>query len=67
MENKGTVAYLGKGFGFIKIAGRQKDLFFHAQKLSGITFDQLQVNDAVEFDSLEETDRGQAAIGVRLA
>jgi cold shock CspA family protein len=64
-ENKGTIAYLGNGFGFIKIEGRAKDLFFHAQELENVGFEELQVNDSVVFDSIASGFKGDAAQGVR--
>ena len=39
-----------RGFGFISREGEVKDLFFHSKDLSGVTFDELQVGDAVTFD-----------------
>ncbi len=65
--NEGKIAYLGKGFGFIKIADRPKDLFFHAQNLDGVRFEDLRVNDSIVFDSIDDTHKGPAAMGVRLA
>ncbi len=48
---QGTIkAKMDKGFGFISREGEQKDLFFHANDLVGITFDELQVGDAVTFE-----------------
>ena len=42
-----------KGFGFIKIEGEEKDLFFHGNDLKGKTFDQLHEGDKVSFDKAE--------------
>jgi CspA family cold shock protein len=48
---QGTVkAKMDKGFGFISREGEQKDLFFHANDLVGVTFDELQVGDTVTFE-----------------
>lgn len=48
---QGTIARLtDKGFGFIKIDGAEKDLFFHSNEVVGTTFDQLREGDAVEFE-----------------
>ncbi len=55
-----------KGFGFISRDGEEKDLFFHSNDLSGVTFDELQVGAAVEFD-VEEGDKGPAAKNVKPA
>lgn len=47
----GTVkTKMDKGFGFISREGEQKDLFFHSNDLSGITFDEIQVGDTVTFE-----------------
>lgn len=42
-----------RGFGFIAREGEVKDLFFHSKDLSGITFDELKVGDAVSFDVVD--------------
>jgi CspA family cold shock protein len=39
-----------RGFGFISREGETKDLFFHSKDLVGVTFDELQVGDAVTFE-----------------
>ena len=45
---KGTVkTKTDRGFGFISRDGETKDLFFHSNDLSGVTFDELQVGAAV--------------------
>jgi len=54
-----------KGFGFLTVEGREKDLFFHKDKVSGVAFDDLKVGDVVNFD-LEDPEgpKGPAAINV---
>lgn len=42
-----------RGFGFIEIEGQEKDLFFHSNDLQGVTFEDLQVGDAVTFEVVE--------------
>jgi CspA family cold shock protein len=42
-----------RGFGFISREGETKDLFFHSKDLAGVTFDELQVGDAVEFEVVD--------------
>jgi len=42
-----------KGFGFISREGEQKDLFFHSNDLSGVTFDEIQVGDSVNFEIVD--------------
>lgn len=55
-----------KGFGFIKSEGQEKDLFFHSNSLSGITFDQLNEGDKVTFDT-EDSPKGKNAVNVKAA
>lgn len=65
--NEGTIAYIGKGFGFIKVAGRQKDLFFHAKDLiNGTQFVDLKVGDVLAYDDIVSVEKGNAAVGVQL-
>ena len=46
---EGTIKRLtDKGFGFID-TGSGKDLFFHSSDLEGVSYDQLQVGQAVSF------------------
>jgi cold shock protein len=53
-----------RGFGFISRDGEVKDLFFHSTDLNGVTFDELQVGDAVSFDVVEGQ-KGPAAKNVK--
>jgi CspA family cold shock protein len=55
-----------RGFGFISREGEEKDLFFHSNDLSGITFDELQEGAAVTFD-IEQGAKGPSAKNVKLA
>lgn len=55
-----------RGFGFISREGEAKDLFFHSNDLSGVTFDELQVGAAVTFD-IEQGEKGPSAKNVKLA
>lgn len=55
-----------KGFGFIFREGETKDLFFHSNDLSGVSFDQLQEGAVVSFD-IEEGPKGPAAKNVKIA
>jgi len=55
-----------KGFGFISREGETKDLFFHANDLSGTVFNELQVGDSVNFEVVEG-DKGPSAKSVMRA
>jgi len=63
----GTIARVtDRGFGFIKPDEGDKDLFFHANSLNGVAFDEIREGDAVTFD-LEEGPKGAAATNVARA
>lgn len=53
-----------RGFGFISREGETKDLFFHSKDLVGVTFDALQVGEAVTFDVVDGP-KGPAAKNVK--
>ena len=60
----GTIKTLtDRGFGFISREGEEKDLFFHSKELSGVTYDELKVGDAVSFEVVEG-EKGPAAVNV---
>ncbi len=47
----GTIARLtDRGFGFIKVEGQEKDLFFHSNELTNVKFDELREGDKVTFE-----------------
>jgi cold shock protein len=51
---KGTIkTKTDKGYGFIARDGEEKDLFFHSNDLSGVTFDEIQVGDTVTFEIVD--------------
>jgi len=53
-------------FGFISREGESKDLFFHANDLVGVTFEELQIGATVTFEVVDG-ERGQSAKNVKLA
>ena len=53
-----------RGFGFISREGETKDLFFHSNDLSGVTFDDLKEGDTVSFDVVEG-EKGPSAKNVK--
>lgn len=55
-----------RGFGFIAREGEAKDLFFHSKELKGVTFDELQVGDAVSFE-VSDGPKGPSATNVSRA
>ncbi|HOX96557.1 MAG TPA: cold shock domain-containing protein [Candidatus Woesebacteria bacterium] len=55
-----------RGYGFIARDGESKDLFFHSNDLSGISFEELQTGAKVSFD-IEEGTKGPAAKNVKIA
>lgn len=61
---EGTIARLtDKGFGFIKVDGQEKDLFFHSNELDGVSFDELREGDKVTFE-VADSPKGPNAIKV---
>ena len=64
---QGTIKKLtDKNFGFIAQEDGEKDLFFHANELVGVSFDELREGDAVSFE-VQDTPKGQAAVQVKKA
>ena len=50
-RQEGTIVRLNeRGFGFIKLEGEEKDLFFHSKELQGIEFEELREGDKVTFE-----------------
>ncbi len=63
----GTIARLtDKGFGFIKIEGQAKDLFFHSTELQGVSFDSLREGDTLSFE-VAEGPKGPNAVNISKA
>ena len=51
---QGTIAGINpNGFGFIKVDGMEKDLFFHNTDLVNARIDDLQVGDTLEFEVVD--------------
>ena len=64
---QGTIARLtDRGFGFISIEGEEKDLFFHANELNGVEFNDLREGDAVTFE-VADGPKGRNAVNVSRA
>ena len=61
---EGTIARLtDRGFGFIAQEGEEKDLFFHANELQGVDYNDLREGDKVTFE-LTEGPKGLNATNV---
>jgi len=61
---EGTIARVtDRGFGFIKVDGQEKDIFFHSKELVGVTFDSLREGDKVTFE-IAESPKGLNAVKV---
>lgn len=62
---QGTIKKLtDKNFGFISQDGESKDLFFHANELVGVSFNDLREGDAVTFE-VNQSPKGPAATQVK--
>ncbi len=53
-----------KGFGFIKVEGMEKDIFFHANSLVGVEYSELREGDTLEFN-VEQGAKGPNAVDVK--
>lgn len=54
MQEQGIIARLtDKGFGFISREGEQKDLFFHANELIDVEYNDLNEGDTLTFEVAE--------------
>ena len=55
---KGTIKKIvtDKPFGFITVEGQSNDVFFHKDKVVGVSFEDLHEGDAVTFE-VEENER----------
>lgn len=66
MENGKIARLTDRGFGFITRDGEEKDLFFHANELVDVEYNDLQEGDEVTFE-VTQGDKGPAASQVRRA
>lgn len=66
--NTGTIARLfgEKGYGFIKRDDGQKDIFFHAKELKGVTFEELRDGDKLQFE-VGSNEKGDHATNISRA
>lgn len=60
----GKIKALRQGYGFITPDEGDKDVFFHATSLEGVTFDSLQEGQVVTFD-VTQGDKGPKAEHVK--
>jgi cold shock protein len=63
MEQGKVVRITDRGFGFISREGEEKDLFFHANEVKNVQFNDLHEGDAVTFE-LSEGPKGPNAVNV---
>lgn len=66
MEEGTIVRKMDKGYGFISQEGKEDNIFFHAESLVGVEFDDLSEGDKLAFE-VEETPKGLSAKNVSLA
>lgn len=65
---EGTIAsIMDKGFGFIEVAGYEKNIFFHASECAGVNFEQLRKGDLVSIREIVATPKGYSASKVSLS
>ena len=63
---KGTIKVLKQGFGFIQNEEAEGDVFFHANNLEGVEFDNLNEGDTLEFEIGEGKNGKEQAINITL-
>jgi len=61
----GTIKVLKEGFGFITVDG-QDDVFFHANNLEGVSFEELQEGQTLSFEMAEGRNGKLQAVNVTL-
>lgn len=62
---EGTIKVLKEGFGFIETAESNGDVFFHANNLEGVDFDDLNEGDTLSFEIGEGRNGKEQANDVR--
>ena len=55
-----------KGFGFVEVKNLNKDLFFHATKVFGGTFEELEQGQEVTVEGVAQNEKGQYAVGITI-
>ena len=65
MQTGKIAKLMEKGFGFIKVEGQDKDLFFHMNEINA-DFDSLEEGQAVSFEVVDGP-KGPSAVNVNLA
>lgn len=63
---KGTIKVLKEGFGFIKSDENDGDVFFHANNLEGVDFNELNEGDTLSFEIGQGKNGKSQAINVSL-
>lgn len=57
-----------RGFGFLKVEGREKNLFFHAKDMvQKGRFEDIRLGDKLSFESIGTSDKGSKAEGIDFA
>jgi cold shock protein len=64
---KGIIKVLKEGFGFIKGEGEGGDVFFHANNLEGVAFNDLQEGMELSFEIGDGKNGKKQAVNVQVA
>lgn len=62
---EGTIKVLKAGFGFLSVEGKD-DVFFHANNLEGVQFDDLELNQTLSFETEIGKNNKDQAVNVTL-
>jgi len=63
---EGIIKVKLNGFGFIKLEDSADDVFFHANNLEGVAFDDLEEGNTVSFEIGEGKNGKEQALNVQL-